>query len=1092
VLSLLFLALAVYLVVIIFKVKPVVYSWKYTPLCTTSTAGKQISQNAVCMGSNGKTAHESMCTATKPPDITTLCPLYTWQVGEMPTCTTENAGKTIEQPLLCKDATGQTVQNFYCENIGIPKPYVEKKKCPTYKWQVNETLCANTNVGQNTPNQITCVDSNGNTVDASFCDLNKKPVETTSNCPVYEWKVTSNIPVCTVDNQNQSFTEKIECVDANGKVVSNLRCPQNSKPVPQTIKCPTYVWTRTLDCNESTVNQEIMETVKCVSSDTQNQVPDSYCDARYKPTATKKKCSSLYKWKITDLPTCGIFDEGETVSQRAVCIDVLNNDKVVRDSNCDPNLKPPESQLQTKLCPTRTYEWVTSEPETCSISNAGETLTQRVYCVSVNPETNERLDVPDTLCDPAKKPTVNTITCPDYQWKNIPPQCPAGLTEPTQKTGTVQCVDVTTDTVFVDEPGVTYQQAFTASFSSNSNVMTVSNFILDNTSLSVGSPVTVDLTHSISTTFGYKVPVIGNIINVTTEPSPYLIFPGCYILTEKQAGITILAQVSPDLSKGELSGGIGRYLVSAKLQTIVGTTKVDKSVYTGNVSSFGNGTTGRNGTYIMTSRFAEIKIKESINESGTAIIKSSVNGSGKATFTSAPSSKCDLKLKPTPSVYVCPYYKWETTKPVCTSTTIGAKVFGGVSCVNQLTNQIEDDSKCTNLTKPTPTSVTCPNTYVSKWYVEPCSNDNLGQVRDYTCDPTDGTHNYTFSASYCSVNNVTKPPSEICYGTWTVDSTWKPDLKSFNSNNTLFSINASCLDLNRKPGLDYLCDPTKKYNTYKNELKIERKAKEVSSMNIVPPESGTTENVFYVVFSKKETEESPYTGDIGIEIDGVSYQIIKIYTSSSFNNTYVKSMSDIIKKQQLESKQTYEVAKLSLINKAYPDRYAAIVNAGQTDASYDIACEWYPRYAYTWMFNNNKSYAQPPGTGFFKFVLSIVKTQILMIDRTAYNGGYLFNRMPETVIVLREIRPFGVGQTRLESDGVFATDAEANSTTRTGYYKESSISIGLSSQIVSREREDKESYFSYTFRYRPTSPELTFDVNYVYVLEMYPNINFAM
>ncbi len=426
------------------------YAWTYYPPLTSNIAGKETFQEAICMNSYGATVKDAKCSGQKPPPRTTTFK-NGWSLVEFPECTKDNAGKTVKQTVVCKDQYGNIVSDSYCN--ADPKPYMESKTCPTYKWIVSETLCTNTNVGQNTPNQIKCMDSNGNTVDDTFCELSQKPVETTTNCPMYMWKVTGEFPACTVDNQNQTYTQKIECVDENGKVVSNNKCPPDSKPTAQTIKCPWYTWERFDGCNESNVGQEIMQTIKCVNATTKEQVPDSFCPAEYKPSANLVKCSN-FVWKITDMPACGLLDDGKTISQRIVCVDRANNDSVVSDSKCVQTAKPASSQLQTKVCPVKTYEWKVQNPILCGGTNAGKTYTQRVYCVSTNSETNQKNEVPDMYCNPAIKPVALTRKCPDYRWMSIGPQCPSGGTG---ATGSVQqpeefvCIDATNENRVVSE-----------------------------------------------------------------------------------------------------------------------------------------------------------------------------------------------------------------------------------------------------------------------------------------------------------------------------------------------------------------------------------------------------------------------------------------------------------------------------------------------------------------------------------------------------------------------------------------------------------------------------------------------------------------
>jgi len=153
-----------------------------------------------------------------------------------------------------------------------------------------------------------------------------------------------------------------------------------------------------------------------------------------------------------------------------------------------------------------------------------------------------------------------------------------------------------------------YNNAFQASFPSNSNVMTISAFNLDTISLTVGScSVFADLTHSASTTFTYT--ISGTSLSITGTPSPYYVFPNCY-LNSISGGLYIVSQTSG------MIGGIGLYTVSTSQSPSSGTMTLSSSRYSGTILSLGTGT-GRTGTYNMTPSFAVITVG-SITGSSTA------------------------------------------------------------------------------------------------------------------------------------------------------------------------------------------------------------------------------------------------------------------------------------------------------------------------------------------------------------------------------------------------------------------------------------------------------------------------------------------
>jgi hypothetical protein len=447
------LFLIAWIAIRIYSPKDPTYAWTYDPACTLSSAGKPITQNAICMDTvYGNRVNDTLCKEEKPPPRNTTCPMYTWNLDELPECNVENAGQTVKQPISCKDSSGQIVSDYYCN--GYPKPYVKIKKCPTYSWRVSETLCTNKNVGENTPNQIKCVDSNGETVNETFCTLKDKPVETTTNCPFYEWKVTKELPVCNVDNQNQTYTQKIECYDENGNVVSKYNCPQDSKPVAQTITCPWYTWERFNDCNEGNAGKIIDQTVRCVNAITKAPVDDSFCPAQYKPEVNKVQCPN-YVWGFTDLPECGLDDDGKTLSQSIICIDKVN-DVVVSDSKCDQNKKIPlESRKQKLVCPVKDYVWISEfNKPVCGETNKGKKYTGKVYCLAINPETNDQFPVPDKYCDPSKKPPVEEEICPNYVWRVFADTCPTGPqggAGPVIAEDIISCYEYTTQTIVSSE-----------------------------------------------------------------------------------------------------------------------------------------------------------------------------------------------------------------------------------------------------------------------------------------------------------------------------------------------------------------------------------------------------------------------------------------------------------------------------------------------------------------------------------------------------------------------------------------------------------------------------------------------------------------
>jgi hypothetical protein len=139
--------------------------------------------------------------------------------------------------------------------------------------------------------------------------------------------------------------------------------------------------------------------------------------------------------------------------------------------------------------------------------------------------------------------------------------------------------------------------AYAATLTSNSTSMNITAFNLDDISITAGSvTLSADFSHSASTSFNYT--VSGTTLNITTTPTPYYVFPGCYLNTIS-GGLRIVSQTSGTV------GAVGVYVISASASGS-GTATVNSSLYSSTISALGTGT-GRTGTYTVT-EFADITI----------------------------------------------------------------------------------------------------------------------------------------------------------------------------------------------------------------------------------------------------------------------------------------------------------------------------------------------------------------------------------------------------------------------------------------------------------------------------------------------------
>jgi len=73
------------------------------------------------------------------------------------------------------------------------------------------------------------------------------------------------------------------------------------------------------------------------------------------------------------------------------------------------------------------YVWISEfDKPVCDGTNKGKKYTGKVYCLAINPETNEQFPVPDKYCDLSKKPPVEEEICPNYVWRVFADTCPTG------------------------------------------------------------------------------------------------------------------------------------------------------------------------------------------------------------------------------------------------------------------------------------------------------------------------------------------------------------------------------------------------------------------------------------------------------------------------------------------------------------------------------------------------------------------------------------------------------------------------------------------------------------------------------------------
>ncbi|KAJ7351111.1 A disintegrin and metalloproteinase with thrombospondin motif 9 [Desmophyllum pertusum] len=268
--------------------------------------------------------------------------------------------------------------------------------------------------------------------------LNQKVAEPTK--VVYKWDQLGPWTQCSQLCQGQR-KRRPKCVRAiDGQQVSNSRCDQRTRPSSVTEDCNISCrleWQiqNPRKCSARCGTGYQSRTVRCmrVSSGRWDVVLDKHCPVSVKPPAVvncEGTCEGS-KWVYTEWTECSKSCDKGKQTRQAECMDDFG--EILKERDC----RPSDKQALRRPCNTLKCPWWTmGKWSSCSVTCGSGQYTRHVTC------TGDQGIVPDTDCDPEKKPPITTScdlkTCPYWfagEWTRCSKSCDAG-----SKTRQVLCL----------------------------------------------------------------------------------------------------------------------------------------------------------------------------------------------------------------------------------------------------------------------------------------------------------------------------------------------------------------------------------------------------------------------------------------------------------------------------------------------------------------------------------------------------------------------------------------------------------------------------------------------------------------------------
>ncbi|CAL1266760.1 unnamed protein product [Larinioides sclopetarius] len=326
--------------------------------CSQSCGGGVQYRPVRCIRKNDRDiVDEGLCDPSLKPSVNASCNTEPcpsgWQIGEWSACSQSCGGGTQFRLVFChqsKEGSTVLIPDEMCEES---KPVFMRAcnvetACPDWvlgEWSECDRTCGN----GNRTRTVEC-SSDGETLDPSLCDAEKKPAEyescTLGPCEGVEW-IVSEWSGCEDSCSSSMQSREVHCANEDGVVFPNDACdavkmPELTKPCPKSAMCEA-MW-HTSEWSECSVKcgQGIQSRVVFCGTwenDSVIKIADDKCDPEKKfdgiQNCSAESCAGIWftgPWNRCSVP-CG----GGERTRKVLC---FHEDDVVNPDQCDPEEEP--------------------------------------------------------------------------------------------------------------------------------------------------------------------------------------------------------------------------------------------------------------------------------------------------------------------------------------------------------------------------------------------------------------------------------------------------------------------------------------------------------------------------------------------------------------------------------------------------------------------------------------------------------------------------------------------------------------------------------------------------------------------------------
>jgi len=235
----------------------VTYAWLTSGFgsCSVSCGGGTQSQTVVCQRNDSTIVDDSFCAETPKPATSQTCnsdacEVDHWVASGFGSCSATCGGGTQTQTVICQNSANVTVDNSRCTTaMPATSQACNTQVCLTYSWQVSGFGACSVTCGGGTQTQsVFCQDSNGKTVDNSFCNAAAMPATSQGcnpqACMTYNWRQ-NGFGACSAACGGGTQTQSVTCVDQNGNTVASGLCTSAPPATSQACNlqaCPVPTW----------------------------------------------------------------------------------------------------------------------------------------------------------------------------------------------------------------------------------------------------------------------------------------------------------------------------------------------------------------------------------------------------------------------------------------------------------------------------------------------------------------------------------------------------------------------------------------------------------------------------------------------------------------------------------------------------------------------------------------------------------------------------------------------------------------------------------------------------------------------------------